>query len=205
MQVLNVTQGSDQWYEARRSVMFTASEFDNIITAKTGAKSASVEKLTNKKIAELLLNRKLGFDGNAATERGQELEPDAIDCYAIAKDTEVLNAGFVIADDGFYGASPDGFIGNYGLLEIKSVFDESHVANMLNDKAYLDYYPQLQGQLLCTGRKWVDWMSYHPELPPVIIRVERDEKYIAKLKQYLNEAKELLETKKQKLKIMGYL
>lgn len=205
MQVLNIDQRSDEWYEARRSVMFTASEFDNIITAKTGAKSASVEKLTNKKIAELLLNRKLGFEGNAATERGQELEPDAIDCYAITKDTEVLNAGFVIADDGFYGASPDGFIGNDGLLEIKSVFDESHVANMLNDKAYSDYYPQLQGQLLCTGRKWVDWMSYHPELPPVIIRVERDKEYIAKLKQYLREAKELLETKKQKLKDMGYL
>jgi len=205
MQLLNLEQGSAEWYEARKNVMFTASEFDNIITAKTGKKSASINKLTNKKLAELLLNKSLGFAGNAATERGNELEPDAIDCYAIAKDTEVLNGGFVIADDGFYGASPDGFVGKDGLLEVKSVFDESHVANMLNEEAYLDYYPQLQGQLLCTGRKWVDWMSYHPELPPVIIRVERDEKFIIKLRWYLRAAKKLLETKKQKLKTMGYL
>lgn len=205
MQIIDVQQNTPEWLEARKMVLFTASEFDQIITAKTGKKSASIDKLTNKKLAELLLNRSVGFTGNFATERGQELEPDAIDCYAMVKDVEVMNAGFVIADDGFYGASPDGFIGNDGLLEIKSVFDESHVANMLDDKAYMDYYPQLQGQLLCTGRKWVDWMSYHPELPPVIIRVERDEDFIAKLKQYLHEGKELLETKKSKLKNMGYL
>ena len=205
MQLLNLEQGSDEWHEARKGVLFTASEFKNIITAKTGKKSAAVESLTNKKLAELLLGRKMSFEGNAATDRGNELEPDAIDCYAIAKDTEVLNGGFVIADGGFFGCSPDGFIGNGGLLEIKSVFDESHVSNMLNETAYLDYYPQLQGQLLCTKRKWVDWMSYHPELPPVIVRVNRDEEYITKLVQYLHEAKKLLETKKSKLKDMGYL
>lgn len=206
MQVINVEQNTDDWYAVRRSVYFTASAFDQIITAKTGKKSTGVEKLTNRIIAEMLLNRAVGgFSGNAATERGNELEPDAIDCYSIARNVEVMNGGFVIADDGFYGCSPDGFVGNDGLLEIKSVYDESHVANMLDDKAYIDYYPQLQGQLLVTKRKWVDWMSYHPELPPVIIRVGRDEDYIIKLKRYLNEAKELLEEKKQKLKIMGYL
>ena len=205
MQVIKVEQNSEQWFEARKNVLFTASEFGQIITAKTGQKSKSVDRLINKKIAELLLNRSLGFTGNYATQRGSELEPEAIECYAFIEGIEVESAGFVIADSGFYGASPDGFVGENGLLEIKSVFDESHIANMLDSKAYMDYYPQLQGQLLCTKRDWVDWMSYHPELAPVVIRVDRDDEYIKKLEDYLAQAQELFSRKIKTLKDKGFL
>lgn len=205
MKHLNIKQNSEEWYEERKSLIFTASEFSSVITAKTGKKSTAIDKLIITKLTQDLLNKDKSFQGNYATERGQELEPDAIDCYSITKDVEVNNGGLFIADDLFYGASPDGIIGDNGLLEIKSVFDEAHVSNMLNNRAYIDYYPQLQGQLLCSGRRWVDWMSYHPELPPVITRVYRDEEYIDKLQKYLREGIELYKSKQDKLFEMGYL
>jgi hypothetical protein len=204
MRELQVAQRSPEWYAARTGV-FTASEFDKIITP-TGKKSTQVEGLTNRILAEIMLGRShKQFNGNFATQRGEELEPQAVECYELAWDCLVAPAGFCLSDCGHYGCSPDGFVGDDGLIEIKCVFDESHVANMLSDAPYRAYYPQLQGQLLVTGRQWVDWVSYHPDLPPVIMRVERDMPYIGALMDYIAEAVKLLESKKTKLKEMGYL
>lgn len=204
MQEIKHEQGSPEWFAARAG-LFTASNFDKVISP-TGLQSKQVDAYTSELLAEVMVDGKVNiFEGNAYTERGNELEPQAADMYSFLNDVELQTCGFVIADDGFYGASPDRLVGEDGLLEIKCPAPHNHVANMLANKVDSKYIPQLQGQLLCTGRKWVDWMSYHPELPPVIIRVERDEPYIASLKQFLHEGKGLLETKKQKLKDMGYL
>lgn len=204
MQEINHAQGSPEWFAARAG-LFTASNFGKVISP-TGLKSKQVDAYTSELLAEIMVGGSVNvFEGNAYTDRGNELEPKAADVYAFIHDIEPVECGFTIADEGFYGASPDRLLGEDGLLEIKCPAPHTHIANLLANKVDSKYTPQLQGQLLCTGRKWVDWMSYHPELPPVIIRVERDEDFIIKLKRYLKEGKELLEEKKNQLKQLGYL
>lgn len=203
MQTINAEQRSPEWYAARQG-LFTASEFKKIITP-TGAKSKQIPGLVLIKIAEELLSSDCqNFNGNHYTERGNDLEPEAVSTYEFING-ETQEAFFYVADCGYYGCTPDRLVGDDGLLEIKCVNSVLHVQYMLEKKPYSDYYPQIQGQLLVTGRKWVDFMAYHPELPPVIRRVARDDAYIEKLEEYLWEANQLLESEKTKLKGMGYL
>jgi hypothetical protein len=91
----------------------------------------------------------------------------------------------------YVGATPDGYIGTDGLLEIKCPNSSNHLDNLLDDAQLDQYRPQLQFQLWVTGRKWVDWVSFDPRAPePLqlhIVRVERDEALIAELEQRCDE------------------
>lgn len=197
MIVHNCEQGSPEWHEVRMGIP-TASEFDKLLTP-TGKPSASIKGLVYKKLAETFTGKPAdGFEGNAHTERGKELEPDAIAFYEMQNGLDTVRVGFVTDDARTMGCSPDCLVGEEGLLEIKCPAPSTHVEYMLNglDKGY---YPQIQGQLLVTGRKWVDWMSYHPEMPPVIIRVERDNEYLASLSAALATFTRTMEEAKIKL------
>lgn len=180
MRLLNVEQGSPEWFNARLGIP-TASEFCKIITP-TGKESTQADGYANRLVAELLIGKPVSdFEGNEWTERGKELEPDAVAFYEMSYGILTHAVGFIMDDEGTMGASPDRLVGEDGLLEIKCPSPQVHVQNMLNKRIDTKYIPQVQGQLLVTGRKWVDWLSYHPEMPPVIIRVERDEKYLEQM------------------------
>jgi exodeoxyribonuclease (lambda-induced) len=79
------------------------------------------------------------------------------------------------------GASPDGLVGDAGLLELKCPSATTHIAYLLGDLEG-EYWPQCQGQLYITDREWVDLVAFSPVLPSVVVRIVRDEEYIDKLR-----------------------
>ena len=87
-------------------------------------------------------------------------------------------------DVGNFGYSPDGLLGDDGLLEIKCPMATTHAKYLLDNKMPTDYWQQVQGGLWVSGRRWCDFASFHPnfkEKQLFIVKVERDEKFIAEL------------------------
>lgn len=183
MKVYHVAQGSPEWAALRLGIP-TASEFAKIVTP-TGKLSEQSRKYAHLLVAERLLGRPLvALDELEWIARGKELEPEAARLYEFDREMDTEPVGFITTDSGLIGASPDRLVGEAGLLEIKVPAPQTHVGYVLEGFAKL-YKPQVQGQLYVTGREWTDWMSYHPELPPIIERVYRDEAYIALLAEAL--------------------
>jgi hypothetical protein len=192
MQKHNVQQGSNEWFELRAGIP-TASDFHKIVTP-TGKLSKQSDALANLLVAERLVGHRVSdFKGNSYTERGNELEAQAVSAYEFLSGNQTEEAGFWVSDG--CGASPDRLVGEDGLLEIKCPAAHNHVALMLSGKIDQEHYPQIQGQLMVTGRQWVDIVSYHPELEPIVCRVIRDEEYIATLRQAIIELNETIESR----------
>lgn len=179
-----VEQGSAEWLALRLGVP-TASEFEKIITPATGKLSAASHAYAVRLVTERLLNRSLDDVSNLQwVERGKELEPAAVRLFEFQEGVKTKPVGFITTDDGMIGASPDRLVGDDGLLEIKCPAPHTHMGYLL-DGFGTAYRPQVQGQLFVTGRQCCIRMSYHPEMPLVIERIERDEPYIAKLGEAL--------------------
>jgi len=190
----NVEQNTDEWLNLRLGIP-TASEFAKLVTG-TGKKSTQVTTYIDQLVAEIMLGRPCSnFTGNEHTERGHELEPHAVEYYELLNDIDTQQIGFVTNRQLSYGCSPDRLVGDDGMLEIKCPADHTHVGYLLKNKVPTKYIPQVQGQMLVADREWCDWLSYHPDLPSLIIRVERDEEYILLLRECLehveNRTKEL--------------
>lgn len=185
MIVHRVAQNTPEWLELRRGIP-TASEFKRIITPLGKfSQSSTMRNYAIKLATELLLNRSLdSIESLEWVAHGKDHEADAAKFYDFAYDVVSEPVGFITTDDGRFGASPDRLVGEDGLLEIKCPAPATHVGYLVNGFD-LDYKPQVQGQLLVSGRAWCDWMSYSYEMPQVVIRVERDEDYIAKLQEAL--------------------
>lgn len=204
MIVHDVAQGTDAWKLARVGVA-TASNFSDIITPAEGKLSASASAYEDMIVAEILTGQSQEeFGGTFWTIRGQELEPEAVAYYEMERGLDVTHGCFVTNDAGTYGASPDGFAGDDGLIEIKCLSGKNHVAVCLHPEKAIKHKPQIQGQLLVTGRKWVDNLFYYPHenMKKMIIRVERDEVYIAKLEAALNQFVKNVAEKVEKIRAM---
>jgi hypothetical protein len=188
VKIHNVEQLSPEWHRLRLSIP-TTSEFKRIVTP-TGKLSAQATGYLHRLLAEWILGRELDEDALETKwmERGRALEPEAVASYEFETERITETVGFITSDDGLIGCSPDRLIvGEPGLLEIKCPAPQTHVGYMLRRTVDKDYWPQIMGQLYVTGREWVDIQSYHPGLPSVIIRVARDEEYIAKLADALRD------------------
>ena len=203
MKIHDVEQGSPEWFAVRRGIP-TASCFDCIITP-TGKESTQSDGYANQLLAEIISG--VSDEGFRSPDmlRGQELEDSAAQLYAFKTGITLEKIGFCTNDAGTYGCSPDRLVGDDGLLEIKVPKAKNHVKYMLTQKLDQEYMPQIQGQMLVTGRRWTDIISYHPEMPPVIIRVERDTSYQASLTGLLAKFTQVLEAKKKILADRGYL
>ena len=176
MIVHDVKQGGADWLRLRAGIP-TASAFYKIITP-TGKVSSQADRYRCDLIAERILGRPLEAYVSFAMERGSELEDEAFSAYEFERALDTFEVGFVTDDLGRWGASPDRLVGDDGLLEVKCPDAGVHVGYLLMRPADRKYYPQIQGQLWITGRKWVDIMSYHPQMPRAIVRVERDDEYL---------------------------
>jgi hypothetical protein len=199
------TQGSEEWRRLRMGVP-TASEFHRILTPG-GKPSKQAESYLFGLLGELMMGRPLDAPSFPWMERGHDLESDAANWYELQCDIATKIVGFCTTDDGRIGASPDRLVGDDGLLEIKCPSPDVHVRYLLFPDRGVDaeYRVQVQGQLYVTGRRWCDVVSYHPELPSVIVRVERDEDYIAKLDAELKTFCERLADGKVQLQTRGLL
>ena len=186
MRIIDCEQGSIEWMVARLGLP-TASQFDRLLTPKTRKPSASQGAYRAELVGEWILGQFMEWGTTDWVERGTELEDEARRWYEMAHDVGVDQVGFVLRDDGLAGCSPDGLVGHDGGLEIKNLKLSHHMKYLLDiESLATNYVGQVQGCLYLTGREWWDILSYNPELPPVVCRVERDEEYIAALVPELN-------------------
>ena len=201
----DVEQGTEQWHKLRIGIP-TASEFDKILTAG-GKQSTQAEAYANRILAELVVGKPVEtFKKTQWMEHGNKYEAEAAAYYELQNDIEAEKVTFVTDDDRTMGCSPDRLIGEDGLLELKCPAPHTQIDYMLNGKLDREYWPQVQGQLLVTGRKWVDLVSYYPDMrKPVAIRVTRDETYLTTLSGALARFNDMLAAKKKRLIELGYL
>lgn len=186
MKVIDCIQGSDQWLNVRRGVA-TASNFSKIVTSK-GDASTQRNGYTLQLASELITDIQDESYKSSDMQRGNDLEAEARQAYMEATLSNVEQVGFILCDH--YGYSPDGLVGNDGIIEIKCPKQNTHTKYLFDKKLPTEYKAQVQGGLLATGRKWCDFISYHPSFDVdkrlLIIRAERDEDFISSLKAALD-------------------
>lgn len=181
----DIEQGSPQWFAIRCGKVTASRVADVIATTKSGY-SASRANYEAQLICEILTGKPAESFTNAAMQWGTETEPLARAQYELKTGNMVNQIGFVvhpIIEQA--GASPDGLIGEDGCIEIKCPNTSTHLDTLLSQKVPSKYITQMTWQMVCTGRKWCDFVSYDPRLPEnlqlYIERIELDEDYAKKL------------------------
>lgn len=203
MILLDVKQGSLEWQMARLGIP-TASQFHRIVTPKTMKLSSAVEGYAHELLAEEMLGHPIDDDATQFMMRGTELEAQAMQFYEFTRDVKTAAVGLVLRDDAQVGCSPDRLVGEDGGLELKCPSAAVHVSYMLKASDADKYNAQIQGALWLTGREWWDWLSYNPELPSVLVRFYRDEKFIATLATAVDQFIEYLDECRRKLTKAGF-
>lgn len=179
MRIIECVQGSPEWLQARLGVP-SASSYSKLITS-TGKASTQANAYINQLVAERLTGEPTFFQVTDPMQRGIDLEPQARTAYEMETGNLVLQVGFLMHDTLQAGASPDGMVGENGGLEIKCPSGHTQVAYLRDGDLPTQYFQQVQGCLWISGRDWWDFMSYHPKMEPLIVRVFRDEEFIKAL------------------------
>ena len=177
MKIIDCEQYSVEWWQAKRGIP-SASNFERILTARTGKPSAQAEDYIAELIADLhtdLLPERAELAGTRAMLSGLDLEPEARHWYALVRDVDVRRVGFITTDDGRFGCSPDGLVGADGGLELKCPLGKTQVRYIRAGALPDEYRPHVHGALIVSGRPWWDFLSYCPGLPPLLVRVRPDD------------------------------
>ena len=198
MKTLDLDQGSTEWMMARLGIP-TASKFDRLLTPKTRKPAAARALYCGELVAEWAAGQPEDWGGNPWTEHGKEMEKKGRQWYEMDRGVDVTQVGLVLRDDGLVAGSPDGLVGTDGGLEIKNLKWGHHAAYEMGLASLAaDFVGQPQGYMYLTGRKWWDLLSYNHTLPPVVVRVARDEDYIAALVAVLGPFIEQVEAGKRR-------
>lgn len=194
-----IPQRTDAWIQQRLGKVTASRIADVCARTKTGW-GASRKNYMAELVAERLTGARVEGFTNAAMQWGTDQEPEARIAYEFYRDAAVVETGFVphpsIAET---GASPDGLIGDDGLVEIKCPSIATHLETLDGAQIPQKYFFQMQWQMACTGRQWCDFASYDPRLPEsmrlYVERVAREDTVIAALeKDVIDFLKELRET-----------
>lgn len=194
-EILTCEQGSADWFAARLGLP-TASEFKTIIGVKKDAREKVTRAAYMRKLAgELITGEPMESYQNAHMERGKVMEDEARDFYALAHDVEPQRVGFIRS--GRKGCSPDSLIGTNGGLEIKTALPHIQIERLESGELPPEHRAQVQGNLWIAEREYWDFCSYCPRLPLFVVRIHREDGYIATLagavKQFNEELDELVE------------
>ena len=180
-----IIQGSDEWKALRLGKVTASRVADLMARTKTGYSTSRANYMAQL-IAERLTDTPAETYTNAAMQHGVDTEPEARAAYEFYQGVTVEQVAFVShpkIDQA--GASPDGLIGDDGLVEIKCPNTATHLETLLGQAVPGKYETQMQFQMACTGRKWCDFVSYDPRMPEnmrlFIKRLPRDDKRIAEL------------------------
>ena len=175
-------QRTEEWFAARLGKV-TASKISDVISkTKTGYAATRANYM-----AQLVVERMTGKQAetftNAAMQWGTEQEPFARAAYEAFKGVLVDETGLVDHPSiPMSGASPDGLVGDDGLIEIKCPNTATHIETLLTKQIDSKYINQMQWQMACTGRKWCDFVSFDPRMPEdlqmIVIHIPRDEGHI---------------------------
>lgn len=180
-----IIQGSPEWF-AQRLGKATASRIKDIVAKTKTGYSTSRDKYLTQLLLERLTGTVAESYSNDAMSWGNDTEPFARAAYEAKKGVMVDQVAFINHPTiEMAGASPDGLVGDDGLVEIKCPMSHTHLETLRTNKIPSDYVTQIQWQLSSTGRKWCDFVSFDSRLPNhlqlFIARVNRDDEYIALL------------------------
>lgn len=180
-----IAQGTDEW-KLQRLGKVTASKISDLTARTKTGWGASRANYAAQLIAERLTGVPTEGYTNAAMQHGTATEPEARAAYAFMTDHSVEEAPFVPHPTiAMSGCSPDGYVNDDGLVEIKCPNTATHLDTLLGAEIDGKYVKQMQWQLACTGRLWCDFVSFDPRLPLdlqlTLQRVERDHAMIASL------------------------
>ncbi len=183
MEILTIQQGSEKWHRERLGKI-TASCFGKLITSQ-GKPSTSRETYLNGLVAQIVSGKAPENYQSEAMKRGSEMEPEARTALELIRDYEVTEVG-IIRKDEWVQCSPDGLIYQNekieGAIEIKCPLPNNQVKYLKANKVPAEYIPQTQGYFYCCeDLKWLDFFSYCPGLPPLLIRTYPDRKFLDKL------------------------
>lgn len=191
-------QRTDDWFTARLGKV-TASRISDVVAKTKSGVSASRGNYMAQLIVERMTNKPTESYSNSAMQWGTDTEPLARAAYEMATNTMVEEVGFVPHPHlEMCGASPDGLVGDDGLIEIKCPNTSTHIEFLISGDIDNKYLLQMQWQMACTGRKWCDFVSFDPRMPEAlqlkIICVHFNEMLVADLEhqveQFLNETQE---------------
>ena len=201
--LIKAEQRSPEWFEARLG-RATASKFADIMATTRNGYSAK----RNNYATELALERLTGIQNETFTSApmqwGIEHEDTAALVYSLKTGNDVEATGLWVHDELMAGASPDGLVGDDGLIEIKCPNSATHLSTLVTGKVPSQYIAQVQGQMWVTGRRWCDFISYDPRMPEnaqmIIIHVKRDDDYIERLQIEVREFLEEVESQVEFIK-----
>jgi len=196
-------QRSEEWFKARLGKVTASRVADVIAKTKSGYSSSR-----DNYMAQLICERLTGQQGesytNAAMQHGVDTEPLARSAYEALHGLLVEEVGFVQHPTiEMAGASPDGLVGLFGMLEVKCPNTATHIDTLINSTVPTKYITQMQWQMRCCDRQWCDFVSFDPRLPLdlqlFIKRVEFDSEYVAMLEKEVNQFLDELVKKINKL------
>jgi putative phage-type endonuclease len=187
LMIEKVEQGTPEWFAARLGNV-TASRVADVIAKTKSGYSASRDNYMAQLICERMTGTVAESYTNAAMAWGTETEPLARAAYESLADVLVDEVGYIAHPTiERAGASPDGLVGLFGLLEIKCPNTATHIDTLISEQVPTKYITQMQWQMSCTGRTWADFVSFDPRLPSglqmFVKRVEFDAEYVAMLKE----------------------
>jgi len=187
--IIDCEHGSHEWSEIRCGLV-TASRCGDVVATTKKGEAASRRDYRSEIISEILTG--YPYPQSAAFARqvkwGIEQEPDARASYEIQRGILTETPGFVLHPHiPRFGASPDGLVGDDGMIQIKCPTTATHLNWILAGTVPTEHCPQMLGEMSCTGREWCDFVSFDPRLPPhlqlFIRRYGRDEKMILALER----------------------
>ncbi len=203
MQVIReIEQGSEAWLRLRLGIV-TCSEVDLLMVKGKGEAGFGVGAFTymDRLIGERITGAEAEpWRGNGSSARGHKLEPVVRDLYCLRTDTgpdQIQQAG-IILNHGI-GYSPDGLVGDNGLIEVKTKVPEKLVSVILDDKVPAEHAAQCMGGLWVSEREWIDFLGYWPGMPLCLVRVYRDEDYIRKLADRVKTFYEIMEARMERV------
>ena len=186
-----IEQLSNEWF-AQRLGKVTASRVSDVMAKTKSGPAASRKNYMMQLLCERLTGKREESYTNAAMQRGIDLEPLARSAYEIHTGNDVMEAEFCIHPEfPETGASPDGFVSEEGLLEIKCPNTAQHVACLRSGEQDSKYWWQMQHQMWCTGRDWCDFVSFDDRMPEplqlFVARVMRHEQAIETMRDEILE------------------
>ena len=198
MKIYNFEQRTEDWYNIRKGKM-TASNAETII-----ANGKGLETYIYNLMAEYYSSAEKENYVNADMQRGIDLEPEARLEFEFYTDLDVQEVGFIEYND-FIGVSPDGLIGDDGLIEIKCPNDSIYFKLLLSNNIKPEYIAQMQMQMYVTDRQYCYFVSYNPnfEKSLYIKKINRDEEMIEKLKKGLERGTQLIKEIKENFRKVG--
>ena len=185
-----VEQRSEEWFAARLGKV-TASRVADVIAKTKSGYSTSRDNYMAQLVCERLTGKQGESFTNSAMQWGTETEPLARSAYEASTDIMVEELGFVLHPKiEQAGASPDGLVGLFGMLEIKCPNTATHIEALLTETVPTKYITQMQWQMACAQRQWCDFVSFDPrirqDLQLFVKRVEFDASYVAMLEEEVN-------------------